>query len=224
MQNQLRGQLHQVDQTYKKSFDDLSGIEQNAKNYQDEIKMLKKEIALKKETMQKFQKVLDNQPVFKCHVCANKIFATQSHLDGHYKRRHPDLAKPALEPVKEGLATDKKLDELKKLIESRAFESNMSNVSVDQTNLIEQMKKAQQEELEKIRKQLDEKLDEKFRVIHEENLAISRNFSQVTDRPMGAITTRNDDEIPKIHDEIHKLAARLEDFMQVRIIFAAETN
>ncbi len=65
--------MQNIDSTYKESFERLQGLEGTARDYQHEIKMLKKDVAAKKQVVGNYQKLLDSQPVFKCHVCVNKV-------------------------------------------------------------------------------------------------------------------------------------------------------
>ena len=59
--------------------------------------MQKNALRLKRHTLKTYKGVLETAKelpveVFKCKVCF-KYFASQMHLEAHYKRRHPDSFK-----------------------------------------------------------------------------------------------------------------------------------
>jgi hypothetical protein len=72
-------------------------VEDKARGKQEELAIQKNALRLKRHTLKTYKGVLETAKelpveVFKCKVCF-KYFASQMHLEAHYKRRHPDSFK-----------------------------------------------------------------------------------------------------------------------------------
>jgi hypothetical protein len=86
-----------LDLQYKKCYEDTGNLKKQLKKKENENKMLKRELALKTQTLETYQYLLslssdDAQEkmgtIAKCNQCP-KFFETREHLRKHYSKSHP---------------------------------------------------------------------------------------------------------------------------------------
>jgi len=83
-----------LDAEYGDIYKQAVELEDQVKANQNEINDLKEQMRQKKRTLKTYEQVLrrpdgSHTEIFRC-VCCGKNFMTNSYLQHHYKKRHPD--------------------------------------------------------------------------------------------------------------------------------------
>lgn len=94
-QNYLESLCKQLDVEYKQNYERTHKVEEAAKKYQTELKLMRKELKLKQKTLSTYEYLMklpveQEQDVIKCKRCP-KFFLSKQYLQKHYQRQHPEI-------------------------------------------------------------------------------------------------------------------------------------
>jgi len=97
VQDFLENVAKSTDAEYEQLRKECSESEQTAKEQRERIVKLKKDIHNKKRAISTYDFLIKegaqrhDDPMFACRICKDKFYVSRKALQGHYKRRHPDV-------------------------------------------------------------------------------------------------------------------------------------